>query len=50
MIAATVAAIEAGDKAEVSDDVLRLIAVERKADVLFLTGSDCTAVAEGWEW
>ncbi|KAK0251855.1 hypothetical protein LTS09_013083 [Friedmanniomyces endolithicus] len=50
VIAATVAAIEAGDKAEVSDDVLRLIAVERKADVLFLTGSDCTAVAEGWEW
>jgi len=50
VIAATVAAIEAGDKAEVSDDVLRLIAVERKADVLLLTGSDCTAVAEGWEW
>ncbi|KAK1057183.1 hypothetical protein LTR12_016350 [Friedmanniomyces endolithicus] len=50
VIAATVAAIEAGHKAEVSDDVFRLIAVERKADVLLLTGSDCTAVAEGWEW
>ncbi|KAK1089177.1 hypothetical protein LTR48_000844 [Friedmanniomyces endolithicus] len=50
VIAATVAAVEAGDKAEVSDDVLRLIAVEHKADVLLLTGSDCTAVAGGWEW
>ncbi|KAK1074489.1 hypothetical protein LTR74_001085 [Friedmanniomyces endolithicus] len=50
VIAGTVAAVEAGEKAEVSDDVLRFSVVERKADVLLLTGSDCTAVAEGWEW
>ncbi|KAK1078818.1 hypothetical protein LTR33_006918 [Friedmanniomyces endolithicus] len=50
VLAATVAAVGAGDKVEVSDDALRLITVERKADVLLLTGSDCTAVAEGWEW